>query len=358
MEPERERGAVSRASLMGLVLAYTLACAPLKPPPSPPLPTGPPPPASPYPELDAHVAATPPEVEKTAASLAAYLIEPARSDREKAWVIFRWVADNVTYDVQGFRSGEYGDLSADQVLHSRSAVCDGYSNLFDALAASAGLESVHVSGYAKGTGYLPGEPFTGPNHAWNAVRIEGRWQLVDCTWGAGNLDEEGKYERVFEPYYFMPPPEEFLFTHFPLEQRWQLVDSPITLEQFIERPLLKTAFFTCGLRLLSHRYAIVTETGPLMTVEMTAPESSSLIAELRRGDDKVKPERVDLARAGEHVTVRVLFPEKGRYTLRLFATRGPSWGVHQWALDLGVEALSGVPAATLESYTKSKEASP
>lgn len=358
MGPCRERGAGRSAPLLALVLACVLGCAPLKPPPPEPLPAAPPPPVSPYPDLDAHVEATPPEVEKAVAPLAAYLVAPAKSDREKAWVIFRWVADNVNYDVEGFLSGEYGDLSADQVLRTRSAVCEGYSNLFDALAASAGLESVHVPGYAKGTGYAPGAPFAGPNHAWNAVRVDGRWQLVDCTWGAGSLDEEGKYERVFEPYYFMPPPEEFLFTHFPLEPRWQLVDAPITLEEFIGRPLVKTAFFTCGLRLSSHGQAIVTEAGPLMTMEMTAPESSSLLAELRRGDEKVEGDRVGLVRLGERVTVRVLFPEKGRYTLRLFATRGPSWGVHQWALDLGVEALSGAPGETLESFTKSKEASP
>ncbi len=340
-------------ALFGL-LSWTMACAPTRPPAFVGPPPPPPPPVSPYPDLDAHVKATPPEAEKSVASLAAFLVGPARSERERAWVIFRWVADNVDYDVEGFRAGEYGDLSADKVLRSRSAVCDGYSNLFDALAAAVGLESVHVSGYAKGTGYSVGRSFAAPNHAWNAVRVEGRWELVDCTWAAGSLGENGRYEKSFEPYYFMPPPEELLFTHLPLEPRWQLAAAPITMEQFLERPFVKTAYFTCGLRLPAACRATLREPGPLMELRLTAPEGTSVIGELRLNDERVAGHRVEVVREGERVIARALFPGAGTYTLRLFATKGPAWGVHQWALDLAVQALSGVPEQDLKAYDKAR----
>ncbi|KAJ8389550.1 hypothetical protein AAFF_G00117870 [Aldrovandia affinis] len=54
----------------------------------------------------------------------------------------------------------------------------------------AGIECKEVSGYCKNGSGQPDERFTGdPSHAWNAVRMSGRWHLLDSTWGAGNTGE-------------------------------------------------------------------------------------------------------------------------------------------------------------------------
>lgn len=46
-----------------------------------------------------------------------------------------------------------------------------------------------VPGYSKGFGYQTGQSFSGEfDHAWNAVYLEGRWHLVDSTWGSGLVD--------------------------------------------------------------------------------------------------------------------------------------------------------------------------
>lgn len=46
-----------------------------------------------------------------------------------------------------------------------------------------------VPGYSKGFGYQLGQSFSGEfDHAWNAVFLEGRWHLVDSTWGSGLVD--------------------------------------------------------------------------------------------------------------------------------------------------------------------------
>ena len=162
-------------------------------------------------------------------SLAAYLIEPAKNDREKARAIFRWITENIDYNVEVFFKGGSGATNSEDVLKSRKSVCYGYSDLFLSLAREAGLQAVRISGYGKGYGYVPGKNFTGPaNHAWNAVMINGSWYLMDSTWGAGYVSGDGKYVRRFDDHFFMTPPSQFIFGHFPEDARWQLLDEPVS----------------------------------------------------------------------------------------------------------------------------------
>jgi transglutaminase-like putative cysteine protease len=87
-----------------------------------------------YEEIDMHALNTPEDKKKSIESLASYLTEPARNDREKARAIYRWVAENIDYDVQGLLHGSYGDTSPGGVLRSGKSVCSGYSGLFESLA--------------------------------------------------------------------------------------------------------------------------------------------------------------------------------------------------------------------------------
>jgi hypothetical protein len=57
------------------------------------------------------------------------------------------------------------------VLINKVGVCASYSSSFKLLADAAGLESIVVTGYLDGD--LP--------HAWNKVKIDGNWQIVDST---------------------------------------------------------------------------------------------------------------------------------------------------------------------------------
>lgn len=54
----------------------------------------------------------------------------------------------------------------------------------------AGIQCMKLSGYSKGYGYTIGQVFKGDSsHAWNAVYLEGRWHLLDSTWGSGTVDK-------------------------------------------------------------------------------------------------------------------------------------------------------------------------
>jgi hypothetical protein len=348
-------------SAAGLMVALIVSGCALKkePPPIVEAPVEEPaPPPSPYPELDERVLDTPKEAERSIGVLAAYLTATATSDREKAWAVFRWTAQNIHYDVGGFYSGDYGDLSPDAVLERRSAVCDGYSSLFESLAKAAGLEAVHILGFAKGVGFEAGMAVPErSNHAWNAVRIDGRWVLVDCTWAAGSLNEAGKYEQVFEPYYFDPPPDEFIRTHFPLDTEWQLLPRPVTRAEFERCALVKTAFFTCGLRLGNYDQAVVNAPGPLLTVTLGAPDDAYLMASLIGPDEEIIEGRTRVTREGGQIAIDVLFPAKADYTLRIFVRKGTPDGVHQWAMDYRIHVGQGTDKTIDEWFPTAKKKS-
>ena len=127
----------------------------------------------------------------------------------------------------------------------------------------AGLHCKTISGYAKGAEYKPGMTFTGEQgqHSWNSVLVNGAWRLVDCHWAARRLvgkkvtTENVRYE--LDEYYFMPDPHQLIFTHYPEDQNWQLLEKNITLNDFENLVPVKSAFFKYGLQILSHREAVI-----------------------------------------------------------------------------------------------------
>ena len=151
-----------------------------------------------YRTLDSHALAAPASVQTSFKSLASWLTAPCGSDEEKARVIFRWITQNIDYDVDAFFAGGPVSGNAADALRTKRGVCEGYADLFMELARASGIKSVKISGFANGYGYSPGEPVGNvPNHSWNAVSINGTWKLMDCTWGAGSIGSDRKFHRAF-----------------------------------------------------------------------------------------------------------------------------------------------------------------
>lgn len=197
--------------------------------------------------IDAHALAAPADVESSPQRLASYLVQPAQNDAEKARAIFRWIADRIDYDLTAYFSGELERTETGDLLARRRAVCDGYARLFEQLARQAGLEVASIAGYAKAYAYFAGKAIDKPNHAWNAVRIDGQWRLIDATWGAGYV-RDGQYVKALTETFFLAPPEQMMFSHFPQEERWQLQSTgSLSKRQFEALPALEPAFFHTGI---------------------------------------------------------------------------------------------------------------
>lgn len=184
--------------------------------------------------IDRHALKAPEALEQDMASLANYLTIPARSDRDRARAIFRWIADRISYNAEGFFSNDTGDNSAEGAFKNRKCVCLGYANLFAKLCKHAGLEAVMLIGESKGA-VSPADRDARAYHAWNAVRLDGKWHLLDVTWSAGFIDGR-TYKKHFTDYFFLTPPDQFIFSHYPHEMKWQLLDSPISHQEYTDWP--------------------------------------------------------------------------------------------------------------------------
>ena len=299
--------------------------------------------SDPYQDIDLHALSAPAAAERSIDSLAAYLSQPARNDHEKARAIYRWVTANIVYDIRGFLSGQIISRSPEGVLHKRSAVCDGFASLFKALAQAAGLKAVIINGYAKGFGYLPGTGFrTPPNHAWTAIFLENQWQLLDASMGSGYINSQQQLVRQFRPYYFLTPPETFIYDHFPLDARWQLVDPPMPRQTFEELVWLKPHFFNHGLQLLSHAKAIIT-TDNHVVVTLQAPDTTLLLARLEVGNRRMDERYTFVQKHTDKVDIHVILPEAGQYRLRLYVKQKGLAGKYKGALDYAIQASKGSP---------------
>ena len=276
---------------------------------------------------------------ETVEDIADYLIESNMSERERAYAIYRWIAANIEYDAEGLFSGSYGDLSAEGLLRSRRSVCSGYTNLFEALANVSGLEAATIHGYSKGWGYEVGEPVGDANHAWNAVRIDGDWQLIDATWGAGYVDDSGRYVPDFEDYFFLTPPDQFIYRHLPEDPAWQLLGESLSLDEFENLAYLRPEFFEHGLVLTDERSILPAE--GTLNVSLLAPDGVLVIARVFEGDLELDHTLAFSQRSGEEYEVMAAFPKPGFYILRIFARRAGDEGEYDWAMDYGVEAISG-----------------
>ncbi|MCQ2817075.1 MAG: hypothetical protein MJ252_07405 [archaeon] len=168
------------------------------------------------------------------------------SEGEKAWFIYVWISQNIDYNIEGINEG---NASVDERENFKTglAISYGYSKLFKSLGEALGLEVESIQGYSKSTGYYPGKIFEGqkPDHSWNAVKIHGRFYLIDATWGTGKISQK-KYIKEFSPIWFCMSSEQFIRTHFPTEQKWQLIKNPISLQQFQNMSYLSHEFYQHG----------------------------------------------------------------------------------------------------------------
>lgn len=108
------------------------------------------------------------------------------NDHEKIKAIHDYIVLNVQYDTSYNQAinAPYFALSNGKTL------CNGYAMLTYDMLKKAGIPVRLISGTSKGIG-----------HAWNLVRLDGRWYHLDVTWDDPVPDQAG---RLRYDYYLLP----------------------------------------------------------------------------------------------------------------------------------------------------------
>lgn len=197
-------------------------------------------------------------------SMARKLTSSFVDQNDKVRSIFVWITDNLSYDIQRLRNGEfissytlYGKnqkeidqkkqkIKEDKIVkayNSGKGICEDYCYLFQAMCQCIGIECTMITGYGKYNLISQNDQFSS-NHAWNAVKINEKWSLMDITWAAGSIDlYSGNFNKKFQDGFFMTDPALFIINHFPENTKWQLLQNPVSKNDFINFPILYDGFY-------------------------------------------------------------------------------------------------------------------
>jgi hypothetical protein len=200
-----------------------------------------------YARLDKYARQLPNDGAATVEALAASLGAQARSDDDKARLIFAWLAYHVAYDAALLRADTMQLIyrcAPETVLQTRKTVCQGYAELFTDLATRMKLEAYTVTGYARDWLTAGNMLEQANSHAWNLYRVAGQLHIADATWGAGGISSESKeFEPAFAPFWFDIAPAQAIFSHLPTESSSQLLPAPVTPAAFQSWPYVAPEWF-------------------------------------------------------------------------------------------------------------------
>ena len=119
--------------------------------------------------------------------------------------------------------------------------------MYEALGIEAGLEVVYIAGHARDF-RKSNRKALGGSHAWNAVKLDGKWRLIDATWGAGYTNADcSRFKQRLSPSYFMVDPSWLIQTHFPDDPNWQLLPEAVGVKTFATLPIINIADIKFGI---------------------------------------------------------------------------------------------------------------
>lgn len=100
------------------------------------------------------------------------------TDFEKVFFVNKYIASNTKYSSNATDGGH----SAYAVLFDHKAVCQGYALAAYRILTEAGVETKYITGKVKDS-----------NHAWNKVKVNGKWYNLDITWNDPMPDRGDRY---------------------------------------------------------------------------------------------------------------------------------------------------------------------
>ena len=102
----------------------------------------------------------------------------------------KYIHDYLVLNVESAVEGDYVD-SVYGALVNKRALCEGYAKAFSYLCNLIGVENMIVTGY------------TGVDHMWNMVKLEGSWYHVDIGWDQPSEALRERYPDLILYQYFL-----------------------------------------------------------------------------------------------------------------------------------------------------------
>lgn len=169
--------------------------------------------------------------------LVQYLTEDTTDPYLKAKRLHDWITDNIAYDTDLLLGlSDEGSRKVNDLLPLKRTTCGGFAALFQQMAEQAGLESQRVTGNSKSCWIK--KAARDCRHVWNAIKIGGKWHIVDSTADNRMSYKFGAFsaKRRYSDKHFLQAPEAKLLLNFPLEESQQFVSPVWSKEKFLSNP--------------------------------------------------------------------------------------------------------------------------
>ncbi len=240
------------------------------------------------------------------------LAEPYDDEKSKARAIFTWLASNMTYDHKALKRAMKSNVKGGKrikgqnqteiqknrqvqiekfmtnALRKKKGICQDFSWIFQAMLVEVGIEAEFITGYSRTNPEQMNRVPKSTDHAWNAAKINGDWHLFDVTW---SIEGEGAGHRGF----FMMPPAQFIKSHLPEEDKWQLLDVPMDLKSWSKKMYWYKSYAQYRMGAVKAGIQEVDESifpaDSLLSIVMALPPSKTLYAIKDKGDKRIKFKR-------------------------------------------------------------------
>lgn len=204
-----------------------------------------------YSKVDSFALHFPKKKYKSYTEIVGPLTDNLETEHEKFRAIFKWVTNNISYS--------YSNRSPDpeKALKKGKAVCSGYSNLLKAMCNSAGIECEVITGFSKTVHSDINKPLKKTDHAWNSVKLNGKWYLVDATWAWGYQNEKKKFIKEYDETYYLADNDFFNKKHYPKDKKWVLSENIVSKSNFKKSPIFHSNYLTTKIEIEKPKIGII-----------------------------------------------------------------------------------------------------
>lgn len=238
-----------------------------------------------------------------AASLAqGFLCRPYKSDVQRLRAIFTWTAEKI-----GWEEDFEGEVDTRRVIQLRRGSAKEVALLVDEMCAAVGLHGEIVPGMLKRPEDML-ETRCSPNHWWNAVLVDDRWRMLDCSLAHPSHPLRVHYSSVAQAEFglFLARPSDWCYSHVPTYPEQQHLCPPVAAEALMALPCASPAFFRHSLSMVDFDTSLLhIDNLEIVQISFVAPPDIECAAEVQvkaysRDADG------DLFESGEHTIIRAL----------------------------------------------------
>ncbi|MFY0603649.1 MAG: transglutaminase [Flavobacteriaceae bacterium] len=213
---------------------------------------------------------------RTVEELANRIESDFSTDIDKVRAAFKWITNNIRYNlaeamqpnktVIQFKYSsekerlekiqEIKDNIVKEAFFSKLGVCEEYAQSLKKVCDLLDIEAIVLTGYVRNSAYEINRVPNTTNHAWNAVKVNNRWMLIDATWSSGSV-LNGRWQKNFNDYFFDVDFKKIGYTHYTDDRKWNILLNQPSLSDFYSQPIYGKYFLKSNLGVIAPKGGVL-----------------------------------------------------------------------------------------------------